>query len=73
MRNLIKKIHTFKGPVLVFDIDTKDDIADLPNSKTDPSCAQGSIANCIEEGKSYVLDSKDNWTPANKFIDYWEM
>jgi hypothetical protein len=73
MRNLIKKIQTFKGPVLIFDIDTKDDIADLPNSTTDPSCVQGSIANCIEEGKSYVLDSKDNWTPVNRFIDYWEM
>lgn len=73
MRNLIKKTLTFKGAVCVFDIDTKADIADLPNSKTKPSCVQGSIANCIEEGKSYVLDSEDNWTPANRFIDYWEM
>lgn len=71
MRNLVKKIQTFKGAVCVFDVDSKEDIDELPNSKTSPACVQGSVANCIEEGKSYILDSKDVWTPVDRFIDYW--
>lgn len=73
MHNLIKKIKTFKGAVCIFDIDTRDDLEDLPNSQTTPEAVQGSIANCLDEGKSYVLNSNDEWIPANRFIDYWEL
>lgn len=69
MINLIKKIKTFKGAVCVFDVDTVEDLKDLPNSKTLPECVQGSVANVIDEGKSYVLNSDDEWIPANKFIN----
>lgn len=72
MFNLIKKINTFKGAVCVFDIDTVDDLKDLPTSQTKPEAVQGTIANCLAEGKSYVLNSNDEWIPANRFIDYWE-
>lgn len=72
MFNLIKKINTFKGAVCVFDIDTADDLKDLPTSQTKPEAVQGTIANCLAEGKSYVLNSNDEWIPANRFINYWE-
>lgn len=72
MCNLIKKIKTLKGAVCVFDIDTHSDLASLPNSSTKPEAVQGSIANCLDEGKSYILNSKDEWVPASKFISYWE-
>lgn len=73
MYNLIKKIETFKGAVCIFDVDTTEDIASLPISTTTPECVQGSIANVISEGKSYVLNSDDEWIPANRFIEYWSL
>ena len=73
MHNLIKKIKTFKGAVCIFDVDKKEDLENLPNSKTTPEAVQGSIANVIEEGKSYVLNSDDVWVPANRYIEYWEV
>ena len=73
MQNLIKKIKTFKGTVCIFDVDTIDDLEKLPNSKTEPEAVQGSIANVISEGKSYVLNSADEWLPANKYIHCWEL
>lgn len=73
MYNLIKKIKTSKGAVCIFDADKKEDLENLPNSKTMPEIVQGSVANVIEEGKSYVLNSDDVWVPANRYIDYWEI
>lgn len=73
MHNLIKKIKTFKGAVCIFDVDTVEDLPNLPTSKTTPECVQGSIANVIAEGKSYVLNSSDEWIPANRYIEYWEV
>lgn len=72
MWNLIKTIKTFKGKVCVFDIDDASELENLPNSQTKPEAAQGSIANVINEGISYVLNSDDEWIPANRFINYPE-
>lgn len=72
MCNLIKTIKTFKGKVCVFDVDDVSDLDSLPNSKTKPEAVQGSIANVINEGISYVLNSDDEWIAANRFINYPE-
>lgn len=70
MINLIKKIKTFKGDVCTFDVDTHDDIQKLTNSQSENfPIVQGSVANVISEGKSYVLNSDDEWIPANGFIN----
>ena len=70
MINLVKKIKTFKGNVCTFDVDTYDDIQNLTNSQSEKlPIVQGSIANVISEGKSYVLNSDDKWIPANRFIN----
>lgn len=71
--NLIKTIKTFKGMVCVFDCDTTDDIPNLPISTSKPEAVQGSIANVISEGKSYVLNSNDEWIPANRYINYGDI
>lgn len=72
MINLVKKIKTSKGAVCTFDIDTSADLTSLPISTTNPECVLGSIANCIAEGVSYILNSSDEWVKQDSHINYNE-
>lgn len=71
MINLVKKIKTSKGSVYTFDIDTSSDLASLPTGST--GSVIGSVANCISEGISYVLNSSNEWVKQDLHINYNEV
>lgn len=61
------------GNVNTYSIDSATELSELPNTNSNPPIAFGSVANSINEGVSFILNSSNEWVEQDSFVNYSEV